>query len=194
MKLKTKFFVANLIGLVIIVTFLSVNLKQFANAEAVGVNQQYIANLLRETIEQEPPEIVVLEKQGSVPLIVVGQNAGNDSSQEMVEKIELILKEKKLHDNYLVLGISTAVTKAQLQNEISMEASFGENYISLRKLLSISGLKLAGMNPSYDDIAAKGVGRIPPSLLTNKTHFNEKGYEVIGKLVYERMQKLESIE
>ncbi|WP_181418030.1 hypothetical protein [Ureibacillus chungkukjangi] len=170
------------------------NLKQFANAEAVGVNQQYIANLLRETIEQEPPEIVVLEKQGSVPLIVVGQNAGNDSSQEMVEKIELILKEKKLHDNYLVLGISTAVTKAQLQNEISMEASFGENYISLRKLLSISGLKLAGMNPSYDDIAAKGVGRIPPSLLTNKTHFNEKGYEVIGKLVYERMQKLESIE
>ncbi|WP_251397472.1 hypothetical protein [Ureibacillus chungkukjangi] len=173
---------------------MSVNLKQFANAEATQGNQEYIANLLRETIEQEPSEIVVLEKQGSVPLIVVGQNAGNDSSQELVEEIETILKEKKLRDNYLVLGISTAVTKAQLQNEISMEASFGENYINLRKLLSTDGLKLAGMNPSYDDIAAKGVGRIPPSLLTNKTHFNTNGYEVIGKLVYERMQKLESIE
>lgn len=34
MMLKTKFLIANLIGLVIIVTLLSVNLKQFANAEA----------------------------------------------------------------------------------------------------------------------------------------------------------------
>lgn len=71
-----------------------------------------------------------------------------------------------------------------------METTFGKKYVNLRELISTNGLKLANITPTTEDLMAMETGAIPPSLLSDKVHFNEKGYEVIGKIVFDRMKQL----
>ena len=49
----------------------------------------------------------------------------------------------------------------------------------------------AGLTPTERDLERMELGFTPYSLLSiDELHFNEAGYELIGKLVYERMDKL----
>ena len=57
--------------------------------------------------------------------------------------------------------------------------------------MSTDAMKNADLTPTQSDISAMEGGNVPPSLLsTDMLHFNSDGYEIIGKLVYDRMEQL----
>ena len=151
--------------------------------------QQHVYNNIPVQIHDASKEISQ-ETKSYIPIIFLGQNEDFKTNEQMIEHVKLIVSNYDSNDKYLVLGLTSGTAASRIQLETYLESVFGERYINLRELISINGLTIAKINPKYDDIAAMGVGKIPPSLLSNKDNFNEKGNEVIGKLIYDRMQRL----
>lgn len=66
-------------------------------------------------------------------------------------------------------------------------------YINRENLLMAyerQALEDAGVKPSAEDAQRMAQGRVPESLLADAIHFNAKGYEALGRKIYERMQQL----
>lgn len=136
-------------------------------------------------------ETVGMKKfQNYIPIVFIGQNGGYKTDQQLVDQIKSIIQMEKYNENYLVLGLTTGTAESRIQLESLMETAFGEKYVNLRELMSTNGLKLANISPTTEDLTAMETGAIPPSLLSDKVHFNAKGYEVIGKIVFHRMEQL----
>lgn len=72
-----------------------------------------------------------------------------------------------------------------------MTEEYGDKYINLREYMSTDAMSDAGLTPSQSDISAMEGGNVPPSLLSEDLlHFNSDGYEIIGRLVFNRMEHL----
>lgn len=71
-----------------------------------------------------------------------------------------------------------------------MTLHFGRHYINQRKYMLEYGLSDAGITPTVEDTAAISQGKIPPSLLYDDVHYNDKGYNIIANLVVERGKEL----
>ncbi|MCO7175565.1 SGNH/GDSL hydrolase family protein [Sporolactobacillus kofuensis] len=125
-----------------------------------------------------------------VPVVFMGQNGGYASPDDLIKQIHSILNLSKSNKKYLVLGLTSgnAVNRSELEK--AMENEFGKKYLNLREFISKNGIKLAGLKPSSADKQAMSEGAVPPSLLSDQVHFKSYGYEIIGKAVYERMNKL----
>ncbi|WP_404427730.1 hypothetical protein LG296_06795 [Ureibacillus chungkukjangi] len=171
-----------------------------AASGAVGNSVTYPL-ILKELISQHVYNDIPVEVQDTsnesnqeyknyIPIIFLGQSDNFETKEQMIEHIKLIVNNYNSHEKYLVLGLTSGTAKSRMQLESYMASAFGERYVNLRELVSTNGLKIAKLNPTYDDIAAMGVGSVPPSLLSKKENFNEKGNEVIGKIIYDRIQKL----
>lgn len=125
-----------------------------------------------------------------VPIIFMGQNGGFNTNQELINQINSILKMNKSNKKFLVLGLTTGDSISRSALETAMKEEFGSRYLNLREYVSKNGLSIAGIKPSQKDLTAMKIGAMPPSLLSDKVHFNEYGYRVVGHAVFERLNKL----
>jgi hypothetical protein len=78
---------------------------------------------------------------------------------------------------YLIIGLTTPGNESI---NASLAATYGNRFEDLRAYMISSGLAAAGITPTTDDTAAIAANNIPPSLMTDATHFNQAGYNVIG--------------
>ena len=73
-----------------------------------------------------------------------------------------------------------------------MLQAFGDRYISLRKYLMEDGLRDANLTATTQDKQNVFNGHVPNSFRSNANgaDLNGVAYELLGKLVYERMDRL----
>jgi len=125
-----------------------------------------------------------------IPVVFIGQNGGFENNEDLIDQINSLLKMEKVNKKFLVLGLTTGSEESRSNLERTMESEFGNKYINLREYISKNGLKLMDLNTTEEDKEAMEIGAVPPSLLSDKVHFNSYGYQVIGKVVYDRMVEL----
>ena len=76
--------------------------------------------------------------------------------------------------------------------DASMTALYGDHYISLRSYLVNDGLTDADLTATVMDKASIARGSVPESLRTGSgtVELSSKAYELVGQLVYDRMNRL----
>lgn len=125
-----------------------------------------------------------------------GASSSNDS--EIKAMTELLTRQGQYSncpDKYIIIGLTTNTDAFWEKYHNALFNTFGEKFLNLRKELeSEQLLRDNGITPTAEDISYIQSGRVPPSLLAaDGTHFNDKGYEIIGTLVYEKMRSLNYI-
>lgn len=127
-------------------------------------------------------------------VVCIGTYGGYDTANELVAQIKLLLSRQTDNtDRYLVLGICYQNEwKDMSALDSVMVQSFGEHYINIRKYLCSDGMADAGLSPTYEDKLNAESGLVPVSLRSagGDAGLSAKAYMLIGKLVYERMEKL----
>jgi hypothetical protein len=113
----------------------------------------------------------------------IGQNLGYADNADLVSQYKAMIRFSS-SDKYVILGLTSGTKAERAALETVMTKEFGAQYINLRDYLSTQGLQDAGINPTQADIEAMAEGKTPPSLLHDHVHFNAKGYELIGRLIY----------
>ena len=102
-------------------------------------------------------------------------------------------------ERYLVIGPCTYKGTWNPQLTYSMDAidsamlqAFGNRYVNLRKYLIEDGLRDAGITATKTDTTNISQGNVPDSFRSNAggADLNGVAYELLGKLVYERMELL----
>ena len=130
----------------------------------------------------------------NINIIWIGTNGGFTTSTELIECIEAMIDYMSpINKKYIVIGIHhlvSTVTETFETIEKNMAMHFGRRYINQRKYVVEYGLSDAGITPTAEDTTAISQGKIPPSLLYDNVHYNDKGYNIIANLVVERGKEL----
>lgn len=130
----------------------------------------------------------------NINIIWIGTNGGFTTSAELIECIEAMIDYMSpVNKKYIVIGIHhlvSTVTETFETIEKNMAMHFGRHYINERKYMIEYGLSDAGITPTSEDTTAISQGKIPPSLLYNDVHYNDKGYNIIATLASERGKEL----
>lgn len=130
----------------------------------------------------------------NINIIWIGTNGEFTTSAELIECIEAMIDYMSpINKKYIVIGIHhlvSTVTETFETIEKNMAMHFGRNYINERKYMIEYGLSDAGITPTDEDTTAISQGKIPPSLLYDNVHYNDKGYNIIANLVSERGKEL----
>ena len=162
-------------------------------------------------IKVKAGERIAVEAQdmmGDINIIFSGTNGGwsdtnvsayasmssADKASEIKSLIDLLEKQTKKSknpDKYIVLGLTIGQKAAWQDLTDAMSERFGDNFIDLRAELSKEEvLTEAGITPTSEDLTAIANGQVPPSLLTDGTHFIDAGYKKIAELVYDKLKEL----
>lgn len=130
----------------------------------------------------------------NINIIWIGTNGGFTTSAELIECIEAMIDYMSpIKKKYIVIGIHhlvSTVTETFEMIEKNMAMHFGRRYINQRKYMIEYGLSDAGITPTVEDTTAISEDKIPPSLLYDTVHYNDKGYNIIANLVVERGKEL----
>lgn len=130
----------------------------------------------------------------NINIIWIGTNGGFTTSTELIECIEAMIDYMSpINKKYIVFGIHhlvSTVTETFETIEKNMAMHFGRHYINQRKYMIEYGLSDAGITPTVEDTTAISQGKIPPSLLYDDVHYNDKGYNIIATLASERGKEL----
>lgn len=127
-----------------------------------------------------------------INIIFIGQNGGWDDYNDLIsQQKSIISKLDKNKEKYLILGLTTGTSDERYDLEQVMANEYGNKYINLRKYLSSNGMQDANLKPTSEDLEDMKKGAVPASLLVDEVHFNKIGYELIGKVVYDRLIELE---
>lgn len=120
--------------------------------------------------------------------------------EQLVSDTKALLQRQSINtDRYLVIGPCTI--RGTWQNNSSstldvidsaMLQAFGNRYINLRKYLIEDGLRDAGITATKQDTESISRGFVPDSLRSNASGADLNGiaYNLLGELVYERMELL----
>ena len=133
-----------------------------------------------------------------IHVVCIGTYGTFKNAAELVKQVkELLSRQAKNPDRYIVLGICAIDGKnfsARYMDSIdsAMMQAFGNRYINVRKYLIGDGLRDAGITATKKDTRAIAAGKIPVSfsLKENSVELNGRAYNLIGKLIYERMESL----
>lgn len=125
-------------------------------------------------------------------VIFIGENGGYDTPAELIIQQRAIIDHQTANnENYIIVGLHTGTAENREELEKAMVAEYGEKYINLREYLCTEGLEAAGLKGTEEDLAMMQNGMTPASLMIeDKCHFNEHGYRIIGKLIFDRMNQL----
>ena len=130
----------------------------------------------------------------NINIIWIGTNGGFTTSAELIECIEAMIDYMSpINKKYIVIGIHhlvSTVTETFETIEKNMAMHFGRHYINQRKYMIEYGLSDAGITPTVEDTTAISEDKIPPSLLYDTVHYNDKGYNIIANLAVERGKEL----
>ena len=130
---------------------------------------------------------------------MTGNNGGFGKSVD-----EWVVLEQKMVKNiggnkkqYLVMSLPSNTFKNKYVNTSNTyrKAIFGENFLNLyEKFTDIKCLKKYNIELSEADIAEINNGGLPLSLLNEKgTYLNDKGFDLVGQMVYDKLVELEYI-
>jgi lysophospholipase L1-like esterase len=125
-------------------------------------------------------------------VIFIGQNGGWDDPAELIEQQRAIINHQSANsDKFIIIGLHTRTAYEREMLEAAMVTEYGRRYINLREYMSSNGIKDAGLKATREDFEMMVEGRTPPSLLAKDgVRLTPKGYELVGQLVYERMDEL----
>ena len=121
----------------------------------------------------------------SILCLLIGQNGGYNTEEELVEQIRNAIS----HNNsgkYIILGLTTGSTTERASLEKAMQNTFGLHYLNTRKYLCMYGLSDANIEPTTQDENDIKNGIVPNSLRSDSVHLNDKGYTVLGNIVYKK--------
>lgn len=112
---------------------------------------------------------------------------------------KLLQRQNGNTERYLVIGPCTyngtwANTSAYVMDSIdsTMLQAFGDRYLNLRKYLMEDGLRDAKLTATSQDMQSISNGYVPDSFRSNANgaDLNGVAYELLGKLVYDRIDRL----
>ena len=143
---------------------------------------------------------------GDVAVIFVGTNDGAANVDSIMEYIDLMIKHLK-SDKYIIIGLeSVQIEHSQFLEAVSKEARrYGKHFLNLYQLMREHAVQFFVENggvltPEIEEANQIYIdqGRIPACIYrdsTNtppfdKTHFNEIGYKMMAKLVYDKGKAL----
>lgn len=134
-----------------------------------------------------------------IHIIWLGTYENGVKPDKLVSDTKALLQRQNLNtDRYLVIGPCaysgswTASSNVLDSIDSSMLQAFGDRYINLRKYLMEDGLRDAKLSATSQDKHSVANGKIPNSFRSNANgaDLNGVAYELLGKLVYERMDRL----
>lgn len=127
-------------------------------------------------------------------IIFMGTNGGYQSNKDLINQINAMIKYSR-SNRYIVISqhvtnkVNNTIPKLMAMED-SLSLQYGKNYINLRSYLVERGLNDAGLKPTNEDLDSLSHGAVPPQLMEDGKHFTAKGYELIAKLVREKLQEL----
>lgn len=154
------------------------------------------------TVEKGTPIIVACadDYKDYIHVVWLGSHCGYITAKDLVSQTKRLLERQSQNpDRYIVIGpVSfnggwTGDTIQFLDNvDTAMMQAFGSHYINARKYLIEDGLNDAGLSPVGNDTQQISQGYVPESFRGNNGsgELNGKAYDLIGKLVYQRMERL----
>lgn len=174
--------------------------------ETKGTVRTYYFQRLQagETAEVEKgTEIVTAsasEYQDYIHIVWLGTYDGFRSANDLVTDVrQLLARQTQNTDRYLILGPCTyngswnTMGSNNLDSiDSAMMQAFGSHYVNVRKYLIEDGLSDAGISPTRLDTQYVSSGNVPDSFRSSAggADLTGKAYELIGRLVYERMDRL----
>lgn len=130
------------------------------------------------------------ETQG-IATIFIGQNGDYSSPEDFLNQIDLFVEHKG--DENVIIITSHINGTADIVNPI--RAKYGDKHIDLKEYISTQAIYDAidygllpdnGTYPTEEDLYGMNNGFPPRSLLSEGVHFNAIGYELLGRLRYEK--------
>jgi len=134
-----------------------------------------------------------------IHVVWIGTYDGFTSPDDLVAQVKTLLSRQTSNsDRFIVIGLGSYKGFWESYNEkldgidAAMSQAFGNRYINLRKYLCSDGLADAGVSATAADRLDLKQGVVPESLrsASGSMDYSAKVYSLLGKLVYERMEKL----
>ena len=145
-------------------------------------------NLGKEIVINRPTRIffnATDSYNNSILCLFIGQNGGYNTEEELVEQIRNAIRHNN-SNKYIILGLTTGSNAERASLEKTMQNAFGLHYLNTRKYLYMYGLSDANIEPTTQDENDIKNGIVPNSLRSDSVHLNDKGYTVLGNLVYKK--------
>lgn len=138
--------------------------------------------------------------QDYIHIVWLGTYDNVTEPDELVNATKTLLQRQNINpDRYLVIGPcayngSWTLSSSHVLDSIdsAMLQAFGDRYINLRKYLMEDGLRDAQLSATTQDKRSIASGRVPDSFRSNANgaDLNGVAYELLGKLVYDRMDRM----
>ena len=138
--------------------------------------------------------------QDYIHIVWLGTYGTFSNPDKLVNDTRALLQRQSINtERYLVISPCTYNGSWQMASPYAMDAidsamlqAFGDRYINLRKYLIEDGLRDANISATTLDKQSIANGNVPDSFRsnTNGADLNGVAYELLGKLVYERMDRL----
>lgn len=135
-----------------------------------------------------------------IHIVWLGTYGDFTNADKLVSDTKALLQRQAANtDRYLVIspcaynGSWTASASRSLDSiDSAMLQAFGDRYINLRKYLIEDGMRDAHLSLTNQDKLSIAAGNVPNSFRSNTSgaDLNGVAYELLGKLVYERMDRL----
>ena len=129
-----------------------------------------------------------------IQVIMMGGNGGHNTLDELIAQYDKMLERQEENgDRYIIVGYHGTLGALTRYPDVEkrFKAEYGEHYVSLADyFFSEDALNDAGIEITDEIRAELDAGKCPKVFLEDAVHFNATGYELVGKLVYERMDKL----
>ena len=129
-----------------------------------------------------------------IMVIMMGGNGGFNTLDELIEQHrEMLKRQEKNADRYIIVGYHGTLGALNRYPDIEdrFKSEFGEHYVSLADyFFSEKALVDAGIEITDELRAEFESGKCPTAFLADPVHFNAIGYELVGNLIYERMDEL----
>lgn len=138
--------------------------------------------------------------QDYIHIVWLGTYDQYKNADKLVSDTQTLLKRQNVNpDRFLVIGPCAYNGSWRNQSVHTMDAidsamlqAFGDRYINLRKYLMEDGLRDAKLSADTQDRASIALGQVPNSFRsnTNGADLNGAAYDLLGKMVFNRMDRL----
>ncbi len=169
-----------------------------------GAKSQYFFTRLEPGEETDMVKGTIIETASTyeytdyIHVVYIGTYGTFKNAADLVSQVkELLSRQAKNPERFIVLGpcaINGQNFSARYMDSIdsAMMQAFGNRDINVRNYLTGDGLRDAGITATKKDARAIAAGKIPVSfnLKENSVELNGRAYNLIGKLIYERMESL----
>lgn len=128
---------------------------------------------------------IARQNADAIHVIWIGQNGPSvdraiSDAKAMIERIESPIKK------YIVISKPTSTDA----DDAKYFEHFGNRFIAARKYLVQYGLEDAGITPTEQDLTDISNGIVPTSLRSDSVHWLAQGYQILAKLIFNRMKNL----